>query len=84
MDVSKFETSDINLASFLSANGITYVIIPVTPRQAKFVFNEVPQSLLQAWLSGEPQANATKVINAYRHLVRDSRIGYYQSQEVQK
>lgn len=69
-----FETSDIKVASYLMSVGIKKLnVIAKGNFNSIFVFEQPPQELLNAWVTGQALADPKKVIDSYRHLLRDSR-----------
>ena len=71
-DNNKFETEDINLASYLHSNQVQLLeIIPLSEFASKFIFERPDTVLLNNWLSGRlPEKLA---IDSYRHLLRDAK-----------
>lgn len=69
-----YTTEDIHLATFLKVKGIELVeIIYIAPFRSKFVFNHVPQKVLDTFLSTPAEVPLRNCINEYRHLLRQSR-----------
>jgi len=69
----EFSTEDIQLASYLCAKGIILQEIrPLDKWRSLFIFEEKPsRDLLNYWLTEASYERS--LINAYRHLVRDSK-----------
>lgn len=71
----QFVTTDVKLGAYLLCSDVELLDIQPLPdgQRSRFVFQHPPQHLLDAWLAGNPQAHATRIIDCYRHLIRDSR-----------
>jgi hypothetical protein len=68
----KFITQDIILASFLCAKGVILESIErIDSFHSQFIFEPPSQELLDYWLTSAAFERA--LINAYRHLIRESR-----------
>lgn len=70
-----FSTRDIKLASYLMARDVPLSDIqPLDDgNHCRFFFQHPPQHLLDAWLAGDAKAPAGRVVDAYRHLLREGR-----------
>ena len=72
----QFHTTDIKLSAYLMSCDVKLLDIRVTDglaRHSTYYLEQPPDELLTAWLGGNPQANAKRVIDNYRHLLADSR-----------
>ncbi|MHA1287170.1 MAG: hypothetical protein ACTSPB_07160 [Candidatus Thorarchaeota archaeon] len=70
--MTQFITDDIQLASYLCSKGVILIgIQPLDRFHSKFIFEKPPKELLDYWLSGA--SSEKSLINAYRHLLKDSR-----------
>jgi len=69
MEETKYETSDIALASYLFCSG-THLsgINRQNPRRCIFVFNSPKTELISKWQEGRANVNALAFHNAYQEL----------------
>lgn len=74
MNNNIFTTEDINLAAFLISKQVKLIEVEaLSSRHSRFLLEQPPQRLLNDWLTGAANSNADRVINCYRHLVRDAK-----------
>lgn len=69
--MEKYSTTDLKIASYLRACDLRYTISIVSDRHCEVIFYNVPKSLIVEWTTGKVLANASRIIDCYRHLKAD-------------
>jgi hypothetical protein len=69
IEMAKYETSDIALASYLYCSGTKLSEIDrQNPRRCVFIFNSPKSDLISKWQEGKASVNALAFYNAYQAL----------------